>query len=106
MEVPALRTAIPVTVCVFSLLRETRVPLRWAGSGSSWPMGELPVGEPRGPRLCTFAGPGGEVCAGGVLAIVCSRSGGSGRPHGCGKSPKVFSFCRAHGGEGQATDPR
>jgi hypothetical protein len=53
-----------------------------------------------------IAGPGGDVPTMGDLAILCSRSGGSRRPYVCGKSPKEFSFCRAHVVEGPATIPR
>jgi hypothetical protein len=65
-------------------------------------MGKGTGGDFDDPRLCTFAGPGGEVRSLGDLAFVCSRSVGSRRPDVCGKSPEEFSFCRAHVDEGQA----
>lgn len=65
-------------------------------------MGKAAAGTPRPSRLCTFAGPGGDVRVRGELASVCSRSARSRRPPVCGKSPKGISFCRAQVGEGQA----
>jgi hypothetical protein len=57
-------------------------------------------------RLCTFAGLGGEVPTLGVLAFVCSRSGGSHRPHVCGKSPKELAFAVPMWTRGKPTQPR
>jgi hypothetical protein len=58
-----------------------------------WTMGQAAgFTEPPPWRLCTIAGPGGELRALGELAMVCSRPVGSRRPRGCGKSPKELAF--------------
>lgn len=72
---------------VSSLLKEARPGSRWAGCGGLGPWGRCPWVSRGVSRLCTSAGPGGEASAGGLLAVVCSRSGGSRRAQGCGKSP-------------------
>lgn len=55
-------------------------------------MGKAAAGAPLPSRLCTFAGPGGDVRVRGELASVCSRSGGFRRAPGCGKSPHELAF--------------
>lgn len=58
-----------------------------------WTMGkDAGFTEPPPWRLCTIAGPGGELSGLGELAMVCSRPVGSRRPRGCGKSPKELAF--------------
>ena len=69
-------------------------------------MGNVSVGVLALSRLCIFAGHIGEVPGYGDLASVCSRSGGSRRAHGCGKSPKDLAFAVPMCARGMPTKPR
>lgn len=77
--------------CVVLLKKPSR-HFKCHGSAGLGPWETGPLMSCGYPRLCTFAGPGGGVRGRGDLAFVCSRSAGSRRPSGCGKSPKVLAF--------------
>ncbi len=65
---------------------------RCTGCGGLEPWETSPLLAHLGRRLCTTTARPGAACPNGDMVVVCRRSGGSCRPHGCGKSPKVVAF--------------